>query len=329
MKLNRNAVFLIFLILVIFGTAEWLIYTPAKTFSGGVAPKKPDFKKSVLPLSGTRDNGNDGALGNCVPDRVTYRYLSWNMKNFGASKSNETIETMANIIAEAKADLVAGQEVSMEYPGPQAVVRLQDALSRKGSKWDSLHSEPTLPRNPSSERYAFWFDAARFDTNFRDAHLMEDLQNDIEREPFVTLFRTKIGNTLRVMQIHAVPTKKGPLNEIMALQNSMEFQQLQGVSTIFSGDFNLSPKDTDVPLSVLGFQSDFRGLTSLKKIPKDGNYLHRQYDNIYAMGKIAVCYTRVVDFTKRFSSPISPDDLRRANVISDHLPVVLGFQFSD
>jgi endonuclease/exonuclease/phosphatase family metal-dependent hydrolase len=266
-------------------------------------------------------------LGECSNARTTYRFMSWNMGNFGKSKSDDTVETMADIITKAEVDLVAGQEVSTDYPGPQAVARLQQALSRKGSLWDSIHSDSTLPKNSSSERYSYWFKSSKFGTNRRDVHLVADVQTAIEREPFTTTFVTKAGYTVRVFQIHTVPTKKGPLREVEALKASLEFQNEPMVPVIFSGDFNLSPKETDPVLETLGFRSHIRGLTSLKKTPKDGQYLFRQYDNIYTRGKITVCFAEVIDFTKRFPFPISADNFQKARAISDHLPVVIGFQF--
>jgi endonuclease/exonuclease/phosphatase family metal-dependent hydrolase len=263
----------------------------------------------------------------CATNRTTFRYLSWNLGNFGKSKSDETIEAMADIIFESGADLVAGQEVSMNYPGPQAVARLQESLSRRGFKWDSFHSDPTLPRNPSSERYGFWYKPSKFETNRREAHLVSDLRDSVEREPFTAEFLTRAGNSVRVFQYHAVPAKKNPSAELDALKLSNEFKMEKSAPAILSGDFNLSPKDTDPRLVPLGFRSNIQGLTSLKQSPKDGEHLFRQYDNIYTHGNIVVCFSSVIDFTSRYPAPISADDLRKARAISDHLPMVIGFQF--
>lgn len=60
--------------------------------------------------------------------------LSWNLEKFGKSKSNETIEFIANTIKDY--DIVTIQEVVAGDGGAQAVARLNDALNRKGFKWD-------------------------------------------------------------------------------------------------------------------------------------------------------------------------------------------------
>lgn len=267
-------------------------------------------------------------FGTCKPDTPVYRYVSWNLGNFGKSKSDEEIRAMAEIIVDAGADIVAGQEVSTGPPGAQAVARLQDELSRMGSKWDSLHSPVTQPASTGSERYAFWFNTARFHANRKEATLVQELEADIDREPFTALFSTKAGESLRIYQIHAVPTKKNPLEEVRTLSKYSGFGKNEQ-SIILSGDFNLSPTETDPLLVPLGFSSLIRGLTSLKQLPAQGVYLNRQYDNIYTRGKFTVCYSGILDFTKRFPSPISNDDFKKARAISDHLPVIVGLQFTN
>jgi deoxyribonuclease-1-like protein len=79
---------------------------------------------------------------------------SWNLENFGKSKSDTTIEFIANTIKDY--DVVAIQEVVAGYGGSQAVAKLCDVLNRKGAKWDYTVSDPTSSNNSYKvERYAF------------------------------------------------------------------------------------------------------------------------------------------------------------------------------
>jgi deoxyribonuclease-1-like protein len=81
------------------------------------------------------------------------RLLSWNLQNFGKSKSNSEIAFIANTIKDF--DIIAIQEVVAGYGGAQAVAMLADELNRKGSKWDYVISDPTSSSAYTTERYAF------------------------------------------------------------------------------------------------------------------------------------------------------------------------------
>jgi hypothetical protein len=59
------------------------------------------------------------------------KLISWNIANFGQSKSDKTIY-IANYLRDY--DIIAVQEVVAGYGGVQAVARLSDELNRTGSK---------------------------------------------------------------------------------------------------------------------------------------------------------------------------------------------------
>src|SRR6187402_929541 len=69
------------------------------------------------------------------------KLLSWNLQNFGKSKSDEEIAFIANTIKDY--DIIAIQEVVAGNGGAQAVARLAEALNQKGAKWDYRISAPT------------------------------------------------------------------------------------------------------------------------------------------------------------------------------------------
>jgi intracellular sulfur oxidation DsrE/DsrF family protein len=68
------------------------------------------------------------------------KLISWNIANFGQSKSDKTIHYIANYLRDY--DIIAVQVVA-GYGGVQAVARLSDELNRTGSKWDYIISDPT------------------------------------------------------------------------------------------------------------------------------------------------------------------------------------------
>ena len=65
---------------------------------------------------------------------------SWNLQNFGKTKSDSEINFVADVLNEY--DVVGLQEIVAGYGGIQAVAKLADALNRKGSKWDYVVSDP-------------------------------------------------------------------------------------------------------------------------------------------------------------------------------------------
>lgn len=253
-----------------------------------------------------------------------YIYMSWNLENFGKSKTPETLDMMAEISREA--DFIAGQEVSVSSFGSQAVARYADALGRKGKKWDYIISDHTQSvDNSGVEKYAYLWSSG--EVNQREAHLVGDLVEAIDREPYSITFH--IGNTsLTAVEIHTVPTAKNPIDEVVALAKSGELNQSGNM--IVSGDFNLGAKDTDPLMEKAGFTGHIYEKTSIKqKVGRRGEHLLYQYDNIYTKGKIEVCGSGVIDFPEKLFSPVNDENLKAARKLSDHLPVYIIFSLRD
>lgn len=247
---------------------------------------------------------------------------SWNLKDFGSSKSDEVIDFMAKVLR--KSNIVVAQEVTTKDGGAQAVARLQDALNRKGKKWDSIISDLTEPNSPGVERYAMFYDSSIV-TNRKKAHLVADLQEAIDREPFTTKFVID-GNEVDVFTVHLVPTAKKPIEEVKALVQSREINL--ATNAIIAGDFNLGSKKTNKYFKPIGFTAQINQKTSIKKkVGEDEEHLLYQYDNIYTKGQMVVCASGVIDFVAVAYSPVSEAKLRDAYKVSDHLAVYVMFYF--
>jgi deoxyribonuclease-1-like protein len=264
---------------------------------------------------------NAGSIGQSFSD-CPYTYVSWNLGNFGKSKSDETIEIMAKILRDA--DIVAVQEVTAgKLVGAQAVARLAGALSRTGNDWDYVVSDPTQPISPGVERYAYLFKKKSVTFNRDSARLLSALETTIDREPFTVVVTAKSGAQISLFTMHAVPTAKSPIREVRALEDAAELQET--TRAIFSGDFNLGKDSTDPSFEKLGFTGYINEKTSIKmKLSADG-YLLKQYDNIYAKG-VHVCSVGVIDFIKTSFSPVTDESLANARKLSDHLPVFIRFK---
>ena len=89
------------------------------------------------------------------------KLCSWNLLDFGKTKSDTEIEFIANTVRDY--DILLIQEVVAKDPGgAQAVGRLGEALNRKGTKWEYRISDVTSGENSyKRERYAFLWKPSR------------------------------------------------------------------------------------------------------------------------------------------------------------------------
>lgn len=240
------------------------------------------------------------------------RIVSWNLLNFGKSKDDQEVTYMASQLRDF--DIVAVQEVVTSPAGAQAIARLADALSRTGSQWDYAISDPTT--GPGPERYAFLWkpSAAKL---IGKAWLYKELDEEIDREPYLARYELKGGQKVLLVSFHAVPSNKQPQKEIEKLHHIHEAYPDDTI--LIMGDFNLSQRHPSFnQLKAYEYLPAIVGQrTSLKmEVGKDGQHLANEYDNIfYEHLELRVESTGVIDFSKDFPT------LRDARKISDHIPV--------
>ncbi len=244
---------------------------------------------------------------------------SWNLQNFGKTKTETEINYMADVIKDF--DVVALQEVVAGYGGSQAVAKLADALNRKGSKWDYVVSDPTESTPYATERYAFLWKTANVRAVGKAA-LDRNYVHKIDREPYMMDFRYK-ENTFTLVSFHAIPKKKQPETEIKY------FRFFPGhypdKNLIFLGDFNISQSHTVFnPLKSIGYKPVFTNQKTTMKMECVGEEcLASEYDNIfYNSTKIQLMDSGVVLIYKSFP------DMKAVRRISDHIPVWAEFDLS-
>ncbi len=247
------------------------------------------------------------------------KLLSWNIENFGSSKSNEEISFIANTLRDY--DIVAIQEVVAGDGGAQAVAQLADELNRKGSKWDYTISDPTSSSAYKTERYAFLWKTSKV-KKMGKAWLEQKYHLEIDREPFFCTFEYE-NKQFTVANFHAITKNRQPETEIKYFKFlPAEYPHL---NLIFVGDFNCPQSHTVFnPLKKMRYQSVLvNQKTSLKQECKNGICLASEFDNMYFnSSKCKSLKSGVIEFYKDFNS------LKEARSISDHIPIWATFSLN-
>nr|WP_315203789.1 endonuclease/exonuclease/phosphatase family protein [uncultured Flavobacterium sp.] len=247
------------------------------------------------------------------------KLLSWNLENFGKSKSAQEIAFIANTIKDF--DIIAVQEVVAGNGGTQAVARLADELNRKGAKWDYRISDPTSSTAYKTERYAFIWK-----TNVAKLKgkpwLEQKYHLEIDREPYFATFEIK-GKTITIASFHAITKSKQPETEIKYFKFLP--QVYPNLNLLFAGDFNC-PQSNSVftPLKKMGYAPILNNQkTSLKQTCKKNQCLASEYDNMfYKTNSINYITSDVILFYEKFVT------LKEARKISDHLPIWVEFSLN-
>ena len=239
------------------------------------------------------------------------KVLSWNIQNFGLSKSATSIAMIADIMKPY--DIIVIQEVNASYSGPQAIAKLVNSLKSLGADWDYVVSNPTVGKG--RERYAFiWKRSVKL---LGKPYLYTPFQFSIDREPYMATF-VHLNDTFTIANIHIVPKNKHPEMEIVQLH---QLAALKNQHIVIAGDFNCSHLSTAFnKLYNYHFKNALiKTATTLKMTPQKGSHLANQYDNFfYESREIEIAYPLCIDFSNRFNS------LKEARRISDHLPISIS-----
>jgi len=245
------------------------------------------------------------------------KILSWNLENFGKSKSQSEIRYIANTIFEY--DIVTLQEVVAGFGGAQTVAKLVAALNEKGIKWDYSISNPTSSSSYKTERYAFIWKTNKVKLK-GNAWLEKKYHLEIDREPYFATFEID-KKTITLASFHAITKNKQPETEIKYFKFLP--QEYPNLNLVFIGDFNCPESHTVFnPLKKMGYASVFQNQkTTLKQKCKNNVCLASEFDNIfYKADNLHFINSGIIPFYKNFNS------LQEARKISDHIPI--WFEFS-
>ena len=242
---------------------------------------------------------------------------SWNLQDFGATKSDAEIDFIANTLKSY--DVILIQEVvAKDVAGAHAVARLHDALNRRGAKWDYTISDVTSGSAYKAERYAFIWKTGKL-AIIGKAWLEKKYSMEIDREPYFATFQSN-NKLFTLVNFHSITKARRPETEIKYFK-FLPFEY-PGKNLIFCGDFNC-PQSSSVfnPLKSMGYKPIFTGQkTSLKEDYVNNDCLASEFDNMfYNTSAITFLKSGVVYFYKSFSS------IKEARNISDHIPIFFHF----
>jgi deoxyribonuclease-1-like protein len=240
------------------------------------------------------------------------KVCSWNLKDFGKSKSNAEIVFIANVVKEY--DVVAIQEVVAGAGGAQAVARLVTELNTKGTKWDYVISDPTSGSSYKTERYAYVWKASKLQKQ-KPAWFEWKYSAEIDREPYFLTLISK-GKSVTFVNFHAITKSKQPEREVKFFKFlPAEYPE---ETLFFVGDFNL-PESHSVfnPLKKMGYTPLLLGQkTSLRLHCVDGDCLASEFDNMFInLQKLRVLKSGIIRFYEKLP------DFKQARLISDHVPI--------
>jgi deoxyribonuclease-1-like protein len=245
------------------------------------------------------------------------KVLSWNIENFGKSKSDTQLNFIANTIKEY--DVITIQEIVASPGGSKAVSDLVTILNQKGSKWDYRISDPTTGSAYKTERYAFIWKTNK--AKLKGSPWLEKKYHlEIDREPYYATFEVN-RKSFTLVSFHAITKSRQPETEIKYFK--LLPQQYPGLNLIFAGDFNCPQSHTVFnPLKKMGYTPVFvNQKTTLKQQCQTNNCLASEFDNIFYKPDIV---RHISSGTLLFYE--SFDSLQEARKISDHIPI--WFEFS-
>jgi len=244
---------------------------------------------------------------------------SWNLKDFGKSKSNSEIAFIAGILKDY--DVIAIQEVVAGYGGPQAVARLVNELNTEGFKWAYAISAPTSSTSYKRERYAYIWKSSKV-TKKGSAWLEKKYHLEIEREPYYLTLQAE-GKSITIANFHAISKSKQPETKIKYFKFLPAL--LANKTLLFVGDFNISQSHSVFnPLKKMGYEPVLSNQkTSLRQKCINKDCLASEFDNMFFNKK--KCIIKKSGIIRFFQQV---PDFSVARLISDHVPVYAEIQLN-
>jgi deoxyribonuclease-1-like protein len=266
-----------------------------------------------------------GAAAPQLNDGPTIKIASFNIRDFGDKKLNDSrvVYTLADVIRQF--DVVAIQEISTKNEQHMELfVRMINSTVRK---YDYVVG-PRLGNTSQKEQYAFVFNTEKIMIDRNSVYTVGDPDNLLHREPLVASFATTIepsssAFTFTLINVHTDPSSPVLQQELEALAEVYRVVRRAGGNeddVIMLGDFNAS--DQKMAQTRLGKIPDLKALISGAQVFTNTRQ-NQLYDNLLIhsvstseyMGRSGVFnYAQPLNLT-----------LAQAEMVSDHFPVWAEF----
>jgi len=266
---------------------------------------------------GLQSNEIGNASGRDIPANnfnTSYVICSWNLKDFGFTKSDHILDFIAKTISGC--DIVAIQEVVAGEGGVETVGRLYRKLNSKSDQWRYIVSAPTSGNSYKRERYSFFWKKDRVQLSDKP-WLEKKYSLEIDREPYLATFLIN-GKAYTLVNYHAITQRMQPEKEIKYFKYFPN--EYPGKKLLFMGDFNCPQTHTVFnPLKTMGYKAALTDeKTTLKINCHNKDCLASAFDQFfYKPDEFKVDSSWVFHFYRSFNS------LEEARLVSDHLPIFI------
>ena len=247
----------------------------------------------------------------------TIRVASFNIQVFGMSKLGkpDVMDVLAKVVR--RFDVVAIQEIRSK--DTTLLPKFVQMINADGSQYEYVIG-PRLGRTVSKEQYAFVYDTTRIEHDPQSICTVEDPEDLLHREPFITRFMvrgppTREAFTFSLVNIHTDPDETD--TELNALDDVfVAAQQLGEDDVILLGDLNVDERHLGELGQLPNIAWVVSGVTTNTRRKK-------AYDNIIFNRMATGEYTGrwgVFDLMSEFGL-----NMEQALKVSDHLPVWAEF----
>lgn len=242
---------------------------------------------------------------------------SWNIRNFGKTKTSAHLAIIAKTIAPM--DVVGIQEIVVGADGDTQMARLHRQLEAITKEpWSFAISLPNTANNPQEkERFAYLWKVRKVQLCYPPS-LDASLEAEWVREPFIATFLWK-KTFFKLINVHMVPKAKNPESEIAYLKNFPK--RWADTAFIVLGDFNTPPQhNVFLPLKKQGYKlALYDQKTTLRQTCIQGDCMANTLDNfLYHPKEFKAVKAEVVHFYTQLNN-----DMKAARRISDHAPIIL------
>lgn len=245
---------------------------------------------------------------------------SFNIQVFGESKLEKAwvVDILAQVVRQF--DVVAIQEVRAK--NDQIIPQFVRAVNADSSRFSYVIG-PRLGRSVSKEQYTFVYDTTRIEIDTSSSGTIQDPNDQMHREPFVTRFRARTPDPNRSFTFWMVNAHTDPdevPQEVDALADVflvMQQARAEEDDVILLGDLNASDREFGRLGQIPGISWAVHGTTTNTRRTK-------MYDNILFDRNRTSEYTGrwgVYDLESTFHLT-----REQALAVSDHLPVWAEFQ---